>query len=104
MIDFLTMGDKTYRLEAVISECTCDECEEYKSEGYQTYQSNVYLGDMLIGSDCVRGTEEDALDAAQGMAEMFDNGELGADCTYFFTSEAIKQVRMRWVSKQSTEP
>ena len=97
MIEFRTEAVKNYKLQAVITDCTCETCDDLRSAGYQAYESLAYLGEMMIGFDCGACSEEDAITSAEALYQMFHLGELGANAQEFFTAEAIKHVRSRWV-------
>ena len=93
MIETRTEAGKTYRLAAVLTDCTCEECDDLRSLGYQAYEAVAYLGEMMIGCKCGSCSEEDAIDSAEAIYQMFDLGELGVDAQEVFTPEAIKHVR-----------
>lgn len=95
MIEYRNESDKTYMLEASITHCSCEECEELRKYGNRTYEACAYLGDMLIGFDCGARSGEEAIESAEVLCLMFENGELGANPLEFFTPEAIKHVMMR---------
>ncbi len=95
MTEFRTEGGKTYRLEAVTTDCTCETCDDLRSAGCQAYGAITYLGEMMIGCDCGASSEEEAIDSAEVLYQMFHMGELGTNAQEVFTAEAIKQVRSR---------
>jgi hypothetical protein len=95
MEEFRIEDSITYRLEVLLTNCTCENCEDLRLGGYPTYESFAYLGEMMIGSDCCAGSKEDAIHSAEDMYQMFHRGELGYRAEDYFTAEAIEHVRLR---------
>lgn len=95
MIEYKTEGGNKFRLEVNLTDCTCEACDGLRASGHKTYDSIVYLGEMMIGFDCGACSEEDAFDKAEVLVQMFALGELGSNPQRCFSPEAIIHVRMR---------
>ena len=100
MEEFRSEDGSTYRLEVVTTDCTCEACEDLRLAGYRTYESLAYLGEMMIGSDCGACNEEEAVNSAEDIYQMFHRGELGYRPQDFFTADAIEHVRRRREGKR----
>ena len=95
MEEFRTEDGNTYRLEALITNCICEICEDVRLMGCQPYESIVSLDEMMIGSDCGACSAEEAIDSAEVMYQMFHRGELGSQAYDYFTAKAIEHVKRR---------
>ena len=95
-MEMYIVDNVTYRLGVFLTDCTCEICEDLRLGGYPSYESCVYLGEMLIGSDCGTRSEKEALDSCEDMCLMFHQGELGYRPQDVFTAEAIELVKSMW--------
>lgn len=95
MEEFKEEDGKTYRLEALITNCICEICDDVRMTGCEPYESIVSLDLMEIGSTCGACSEEEAIDSAGRLCWMFHRGELGARPETCFTPVAIAHVRRR---------